>query len=160
MIKVIGSLIIICVSLFIGYSLSDMIKNRIANISALSDFIEYISEQVSMYKLTLEDIYISVSNERLKSSGFLSNLKSNRGNIYEAAMGSGILLGDEEREIIKSFSDRIGSGTAEDVTAQCLFTSRKLKNIKDKLSSELPDKKRIYNTVSFLVGASAIILLM
>lgn len=157
MVKILGAVAVIFASLGTGIILTDSIKKRITAISSLTSFIEFISMNIMLYKTPLEEIYSSVSDTYLKESGFLSNLEKG---VYLAAYECGLLSGDEEKEIIKNFSDKLGSGTAEDMAKLCSFTASRLHNLEEKLHREYPDKKRVYHTVSLIAGASAVIILI
>ncbi len=157
MLKIVGAISVILASLGTGIIITDSIKKRIASVNALASFIEFISLNIMLYKTPLEEIYSLITDEYLKESGFISAL--NRG-IYHAAYECGLLSGDEEREIIKNFSEKIGAGTAEEMVKLCTFAVSRLHSIEEKLHREYPDKKRVYHTVSLLAGASAVIILI
>lgn len=156
MIKITGAVIIIAVSLCLGFSLSDSIKKRISAIGSLAGFVDYVSNNIMLYKTPLEEIYAAVSDEFLIKSGFKDRLDAG---VYTAAMEAGLITGDEEKEIIKEFSEKIGGGVAEDMVKLCTYTSSRLRAIGETLHRDYPDKRRVYHTVSFLVGASAVIIL-
>lgn len=157
MLKIAGAIIVIAASFGIGRLLGDNIKHRVASVSHLAELVDYISVNISLYKLPLGDIYNSITDEYLHNCGFVSLL--DRG-IYDAALRSGLLTGDEECEIIKTFGEKIGTGTAEDMEKLCSFTSSRLRNIEEQLRRDLPEKRKVYNTISFLAGASAVIILI
>ncbi len=157
MLKILGAMVILFASFLLGALLSDGIKKRIESLELLAKFAEYISDNISMYKTPLAEIYSEIKDESLVKSGFANKLSSG---VYAAAMSSGLISGDEEREIIRDFDEKIGNGTAEDMVKLCSYTASRLRSIADTLSRDYPDKKRVYRTVSFMAGASAVIILL
>jgi len=160
MLKMFGAVVIIVASIGMGRLLGNSLKRRIDNISAMTDFIDYISSQVTLFKAPLDEIYSSFSSDNMQITYFVSALKNNDNSIYDSASSCGLLYGEEEKEIIRSFSDKIRTGAAEDLIKLCSFTVERLKKLEERLCNDLPDKRRIYSTVSILAGASTVILLI
>ena len=71
-----------------------------------------------------------------------------------------MLAGDEERQIIRDFSAKIGSGGAEDMVKLCAYTASRLRTISERLKKDLPEKRKIYRAVSALAGVSVVIMLI
>lgn len=153
--KTIGIILILTISAVIGFVLSSNLRTRLKNISSLRSFIEHISENIQLYKTPLDEIYSSYYDEYLEKTGFLKDLDSG---LYSSAKNSGLLYGDEETKIIKTISDRLGYGTAEDMGKLCFSSIDKLRYLEDKLKKELPDKQKVYRTISILAGASIVIM--
>ncbi len=157
MFKIIGAAVIMAASAGLGFSMSENLKRRITAVNSLVGFVEFISSDIMLFRTPLDTIYESVSDEFLIKSGFRDRLGSG---VYTAAWESGLLMGNEEREIIKDFSDKIGGGSVDDMVKLCTYTSSRLKSVSDRLNRDLPDKRRVYHTVSILTGASAVIILL
>lgn len=157
MIKLLGAIIIIASSFGIGHILSESVSKRVTSISLLVDFIEFVSVNITMYKTPLDEIYRSVNNTELLKNGFSKNLHQG---VFFAAKKSGMLYGDEECELIKTYEEKIGTASVAEAEKICLYTVSRLKSIEERLRNELPDKWRVYNTVSILAGASAVIIMI
>jgi len=157
LLKILGAVIIISSSLGVGYLLNDNMKKRLEGIITLAEFVDYISMNISLYKTPLDDIFRSYSGNYHKKCNFAEKLQ---GGIYFAAKESGLLLGDDEREVMRSFSEKIGTGTVEESVKLCSYTSSRLRTIEEHLRHDLPDKQRVYRTISLLAGASAVIMMI
>lgn len=155
--KIFGALVVIISSALVGMILGESVKNRLRSVSLLIDFIETISVSVSLYKTPLDEIFNGIKNAELQNCGFTKHLD---GGIFYAAKKSGLLAADEEVELIRAFDEKIGKGTAEESEKLCSYTISRLKSIEDKLRRELPEKQKVYNTVSVLAGVSAVIILI
>lgn len=155
--KIIGAVIVIAASAGAGYLMCEGMRERLRAVCALSGFVELVSLNIELYKTPLDEIYALVSDRYLQKCSFTERLDSG---VYNAALLSGLLRGEEEKEIIRAFGDRIGSGNAEDMVRLCTYTDKRLKSIEEKLRRELPDKQRVYRTISFLAGVSAVIMLI
>lgn len=157
MFKIIGSVIVIASSFCTGYFFSENMKNRLRAVKELHEFINYISVNIEMYNTPLSDVYETFKSDYLYKCGFIDKLHMG---IYTAAKECGLLMGDEENEIIYSFDEKIGRGNTEDMVKLCSYSVSKLKNIADKIACELPEKRRVYRTISLLVGISTVIILL
>lgn len=153
----VGAVIVIAASAGAGYLMCEGMRERLRAICALSGFVELVSLNIELYKTPLEEIYALVKDQYLHRCCFTERLNSG---VYQAALSSGLLRGEEEKEIIRAFGDKIGTGNAEDMVRLCTYTDKRLKNIEEKLRRELPDKQRVYRTISFLAGVSAVIMLI
>ncbi|MBE6708706.1 MAG: hypothetical protein E7578_05645 [Ruminococcaceae bacterium] len=153
--KTIGIIIILTLSVLVGFILSDNLRTRLKNITSLCSFVEYISENIRLYKTPLDEIFTSFSNEYLEKTGFIKGLETG---LYNSAKNAGLLYGDEESIIIKTVSDKLGYGTVDEMDKLCSSAINKLKNLEDKLKKELPDKQKVYRTISVLAGASIVIM--
>lgn len=157
LLKIIGAVIVIASSAFVGITLGENIKHRLHSIALLIDFIEYVSMNVTLYRTPLDEIFKGIKNAEMEKCGFLQKLSTG---IYTAAKNSGLLTGDEEAKLIRNFDEKIGKGSADESEKLCSYTVSRLKSIEEKLRQELPEKRRVYNTVSILAGASAVIILI
>lgn len=157
MYKIVGALIVIIASVGVGYVMSDSLGTRLRSVEALARFVDHISVNIDMYKTPLCEIYDSFDDKYLASRGFTACL--DRG-IYAAAESAGLLRGDEEAELIKVFGEKIGGGGADDMVKLCSYTSSRLMSIADKLRKELPEKQKVYRTISVLAGISVVIMLV
>ena len=157
MLKLTGAALIIIASIGIGLAMSDSLRNRLRSVEALAGFVDYVSINIQLYRTPLEDIYKSFDDKYLAEKEFIQKLDSG---VYSAARNSGLLRGDEEDDIIRAFSEKIGRGSADDMVKLCSYTCVRLRNIEEKLRRELPDKQRVYRTISALAGASVVIMLI
>ena len=116
-----GAMIVIMASLGVGYFLGESIRRRIRDIDALADFADFVSSEIAVYKTPLPEIFAKCDDRYLAETGFTGGLG---GGVYTAAADSGMLAGDEERQIIRDFSAKIGSGGAEDMVKLCVGARR------------------------------------
>lgn len=70
------------------------------------------------------------------------------------------VLSAEEKKELRTWAGRLGDGYKEEQIARCVFAREKLKGYMDKHTSEYPGKVKANNALSFLVGASLILLLI
>lgn len=157
MLKFAGAMIVILASLGVGYFLGESIRRRIRDIDALADFADFVSSEIAVYKTPLPEIFAKCDDRYLGETGFAGGLG---GGVYTAAADSGMLAGDEERQIIRDFSAKIGSGGAEDMVKLCAYTASRLRTISERLKKDLPEKRKIYRAVSALAGVSVVIMLI
>lgn len=157
MLRLAGALIIVLSSLGLGRFLGDTLGRRIRDIEALAELADFISLQIATYKAPLAEIFAKCDTKYLGSRGFTNRL---RDDVYKAALESGMLSGDEERQIMLEFSDKLGSGTSENMVKLCAYTSARLRAVSEKLKADLPEKRRVYRAVSALAGVSVVIMLI
>ena len=155
--ELIGSAFIVISSIMIGFILSDNLTIRYKNIKALISLVDHIRINIQMFRTPLESIFSSFENDYLKSKSFFNYL--NKG-IYFASEEAGIITCSEEKEIIKDFSDKIGTGNAEEMEKLCEYTLFKLREIEKEIHNDYPHKQRIYRIISFLAGLSLIIIII
>ncbi len=157
MVKVIGSVIIIILSFMLSFIYSENMRKRVCSIAVLAELVEYIMIEIQMFKKPLEEIYEGYGK---RSSEYIDFFQGLGDGIYSAAEKNGLLTGDEEREIIRLFDEKIGHGSADEMVNLCDFTSKKLRKLEEKLKCDLPEKQKVYRTVFVLAGVSAVIVLI
>ena len=153
--KIIGIILILTISVTIGFILCNNLRTRLKNITSLCSFIEHISDNIQLYKTPLDEIYASFSDDYLEKTGFISGLDSG---FYNSAANCGLLYGDEESKIIRNIGEKLGCGTVEEMSKLCISSIDKLRRLEDKLRCELPDKQKVYRRISIIAGASIIIM--
>lgn len=157
MIKITGAFIIIITSVAIGCMLSCNLKKRIENINAIADLSEHISAGISLYKMPFDEIYAQIRIKHLLDCDFNKHIHEG---LYTACRKTGLLTGEEESDIIKSFEERIRTDSSDEIIRICDYTSQKLRMLSDKLRQDSADKTRLYKMVSFVAGVSAVIILI
>lgn len=157
LVKSLGAVFIIGSSLLLYHMYSENLRKRLQSISALCELVEYIKTEIHMYKRPLGDIFSEYNKRRSDKE---IRINEREVGIYSAIEGDGYLYGEEERKILRYFDEKIGHGTAMEMTELCEITLRKLRRIEEELKNELPKKQKVYKVVFFLAGLSVVIVLI
>ena len=155
--KILGAAVIIAASFFAGHLYTEKQKKRMSDISALREFLEHIGMCIRMFSTPLFEIFHEYKSSYLDDRGFFDFIDNG---IFYAAEKSGLIGGNEEKELLRLFDEKIGTGSAEDSVAICTFTVEKLKTLEEKLFQDFPGRQKTYKTIFILAGISIIIVLI
>lgn len=157
MIRILGAIIVIISSVTVGYMFTVNLKKRINNVQFLADIIDFISSEIEIYRMPVNDIFEKINQNSLSNSDITLHIDNG---LYAACKKSGLLSEAKEDKIIIDFERKLYSDSVDDIVKNCSYTSQKLRNLSDKLSAESTEKFRLYRTISIVAGASAVIILI
>ncbi len=146
--KIIGALIIIIVSVISAYLYEKNIKTKAKHIEEIISFIKYIKSQIEYFSRTLNEIYTGYD---VKSEYIYTLIENN---------GQGAQVSKEVDALIEEFFSNIGKGYKSEEIKLCDYTSERLYASLTQLQLEIPNKIKIFRSLSLFVGVCIIILLV
>ncbi|MCX8129018.1 MAG: stage III sporulation protein SpoIIIAB [Clostridia bacterium] len=170
--KVIGSLIIILASSFLGYSFSRDCSKRPQELRALQTMLKMFENEIIFLSNILSDAFekISRSNKSQAADFFrntveiLKNEKSlNASDAWEKAVKNSIgktSLNREDEEILVSFGRMLGSSDVEGQIKNIEMTVNQLKLQEYKAEEAKKKYETLYKTLGVLGGLTIVIVLV
>lgn len=146
--KIIGASIIIIVSVISAYLYEKRVKCKAKNIEEIIAFINHIKSQIEYFSRPLNEIYVLYEE---KSDYIYSLIKNN---------GKGASVSRETDSLIEEFFSSLGKGYKKEEIALCNYTTERLFTTLTHLKLEMPNKIKIFRSISLFVGVCVIILLV
>ncbi len=167
MLKVIGAVMILWVSFYIGFALSLDGTKRVRQNAAFCRLLSSISEGISGLRLPILSVIRDFSDDTLEKCGFLpmARAKIACGEVHDiigttvrALKDEGRLSLDEaELALLCAYSGEAGVGDAASEVKRCDYYFQKLTALGEAAAREAPKKARVYRAVSFAVGALCVL---
>lgn len=155
-IQIFGGALLLIFSVYLGFSEVRRMNSRLATLKSLSALIAQFRRRIECFREPINSIYASLSDEHLKSIGFLSDLKS--GGIAFAAEKCADLT-PEEKISLKNFSEKLSEYYPEDAVKLCDLIYSEIYDSFLKAEREFAPRAKLYKTLPLLGGISVILLL-
>lgn len=155
MMRIIGgcALLISC-ALTSSYIIS-VEKNKIEQIEAIIALIKRIRDRIDCYAMPVEKI-LNSAGDILLSLGIEKNITDFTQLLSECE----IVCGEDCKKILNTFADTLGKGYREQQVKLCDTTISALEDIKRKLVSAYPSKKKTTIALCFAFGGALLIALL
>ncbi len=143
-------LLIILLTFYIAIAIRKYGKDKISFHVAVIDFISYVKQQITFFCTPTNKIMSDYSQSDIKNSGLFD----------EGGIDRNIYLDERGKKLLTEFFSKFGKSSAEDQIANCDYTLDSLKSLLAEYKEDLPKKYKAYSTLTFIIGAMLIILLL
>ncbi len=171
LLKIVGSLMILSASSFLGYMLSRECARRPEELRELQGQLQMLENEISFMSNVLADALYNVSsNSRSKVGNFFGRtaeiLKQGKGinasDAWEAAVRENIgktALNKEDQEILISFGKMLGSSDMDGQIRNIRLTMEQLKQQEKKAEESKIKNQTMYRNLGMLGGLAIIVIL-
>lgn len=172
LLKILGSLVILVSSSFLGFALSDDCKKRPQQLRELQLLLQMLENSISFLSEVLTDafdkiyagnksevgIFFAVASEKMKTG---KNL--NAEDAWKAAVTENInktALDKEDEEILATFGKMLGSSDIDGQIKNIRLVTNQLKLQEEKAEKKRAKNEKMYQSLGILGGIAIIISLM
>ena len=149
MVKIIGAALILFCCTWTAHEYRTGLKKGISHLEVFVNLIDHIRIQIDYFSIPLPQILNEYEKIALKSSGeILLSLKEDA------------LLSNDEKKILTELFLHLGDGYKDEQIKLCSYANEQLKRYLEKRTREYPEKVKVNNSLCFLAGASAILILI
>lgn len=124
-------------------------KKHISMLEEILFLMRYIRDEIWIRRTPTEVIFSSLSSPYLQKTGFYTALKKEK-ELYKASLVCG--LTQDELELVRDFSDKIGKSEAENQKGEFDYIIAKTEEHLKALRGELPKKQKLNITVPVFFG--------
>lgn len=166
MIKVIGVILIVVCSGYIGFYKSNKLKNRVNKLSIISFMLEEILIMIRYKAMTVYDIFSSLKENKMFSElDFINNLNIDYKKSFYAEFSKAVELSDsslsnEEKDLLKQFGNCLGTSDIEGQISTIKMYQKSFDLLHTRLSCECEKKSKLYQSLGILVGAFISIIIL
>lgn len=143
--KILGGLLILLSSIVCTYYYESHLKDKVNKYSELISFISHISNQIEYFSCPLEQIY----EKYTKKTPFISSLI-----IKKCSFDKKV------DKLVINFFQTIGQGFKKEQLKLCSYTINELESSLSSLKLLLPNKIKVFRSMSLFVGICTIILVV
>lgn len=154
--RIFGALIMVISGVCGAYMLNGKASGTLRQTDAFIAFLRYVKLQIDCFSLPLGDILSRCDAELLCECGF-RGAQTPR-DIRELVSQCGI-YDTETARILENFSEVFGKSYREEQLRQCDYYISLLEGRREKLSAELPVRKKLNSTLC-ISGALAVVILL
>lgn len=148
--KLIGSIFIICASIFASFFYEKKQKNLIKCQSELISLVNYIKTQIEYFSKPINEIF----NEYNSDNEFIKDVL-----LYKEKADFSILEQGVKKDVISLFKE-LGKGFKKEQISLCDYSLKVLNSSLDVLKSDYSKKCKIYRSIALFIGVCAIVLLI
>jgi stage III sporulation protein AB len=146
------------VCVYAGYEAAALCRQKLRITEALIVLLTYIKAQIEFFSAPLSDIYNSFHNEVLDNCKFIENLRQN--GFADALDSIRYKLPDEVYESLTSFAAGLGKTGKQCQIDLCNYHIGTLVNATGVIKDSLPQKTKLYTSLSVMAGLTAVIILL
>lgn len=143
--KILGGLLILLSSIVCTYYYESHLKDKVNKYNELISFISHISNQIEYFSCPLEQIY----EKYTKKTPFISSLI-----IKKCSFDKKV------DKLVINFFHTIGQGFKKEQLKLCSYTINELESSLSSLKLLLPNKIKVFRSMSLFVGICTIILVV
>ncbi|MBR2943513.1 MAG: hypothetical protein IKC16_00315 [Clostridia bacterium] len=143
--KILGGLLILLSSIVCTYYYESHLKDKVNKYNELISFISHISNQIEYFSCPLEQIY----EKYTKKTPFISSLI-----IKKCSFDKKV------DKLVINFFQTIGQGFKKEQLKLCSYTINELESSLSSLKLLLPNKIKVFRSMSLFVGICTIILVV
>lgn len=143
--KILGGLLILLSSIVCTYYYESHLKDKVNKYNELISFISHISNQIEYFSCPLEQIY----EKYTKKTPFISSLI-----IKKCSFDKKV------DKLVINFFQTIGQGFKKEQIKLCSYTINELESSLSSLKLLLPNKIKVFRSMSLFVGICTIILVV
>lgn len=146
--KFIGAAIILIGSVIAAYFYEKGIRERLRHTEEIISFITYVKSQIEYFSRPLNEIYSSYE----KKSNYITELIKNN--------GENASISKENDVLVKNFFSLIGKSYKKEEIRLCNYTVEQLFTSLTHFKLEIPNKIKIFRSISLFLGVCLIILII
>ena len=158
-IKLLGGVMIILSSFFVGRTLCSYERNRLLESEAFLNLIRHIKSEIFCYKTPLPKIISSYTDKSLSSCGFLSSFDISWNDALTSSWDK-LHIDGETKELLLAFGKELGGSYKDEQINSCDYYANKLSEKIEKIRVELPQKEKMYRSLAVVTGIFTVIILM
>lgn len=143
--KILGGALILLSSVICAYYYEKHLKDKVNKYNELISFISYISNQIEYFSCPLEEIY----DKYTKKSPFISSLI-----LKKCSFDKNV------DKLVIDFFQTIGQGFKKEQIKLCSYTINELEGSLSSMKLLLPNKIKVFRSMSLFVGICTIILVV
>ena len=122
----VGALMIIGLTLYVGFLFSHMQNGRQKRLECFLQLIRFIESEISCYQTPLDDIYRRFEGEELEKCGFMAVVREKGMSAALAECCGALCFSDEEYRLLLDFSGELGKSYREEQLRGCDYYRRSL----------------------------------
>ncbi|MBQ3040874.1 MAG: stage III sporulation protein AB [Clostridia bacterium] len=147
MIKIIGSILILCASVCACAFYERAEKAKIASLQECCDFIKHIRAQIEYFSTPVDKIFSSYDKKTELIDALISK---DAKNYFEK----------EDYPVINEFFASVGRQLKDEELSSCSYTISELEKRLEKRRQDYPNKIKVFRAMALFIGISVIILLI
>lgn len=155
MLKWIGALLLVASGCFGAAYTGRRAAERLMRVEGLCDLLQRIRTEVDCFSLPIGEILSRCDREILRKCGYES---SSPPRDMEGLMRGCRIHDREAREILLRFSENFGRCYREEQLRRCVYACDSLRLRRERLSEELPRRRRMQSTL-LVSGALALVII-
>lgn len=156
--KIFGSIFLLVSALLFGLHKIKSERDKLREISAFLDMVNYVHSNIEHYNKPLPDIFEEYRSDYFTSKKLLDNIRAL--GINAAIADYSFSIGTSEASAVKTFASKIGLGYTDDELQLCKYTYNLLKDSDTKLRLEVRNSEKLYLTIPILLALSVILILI
>lgn len=156
MIKTMGILVLLIAALYYSYSQQWLGKRKYKMLEELCDLLRWIQKNIECFVKPLDEISHEYTSPLLASYDFYKKWQTID---LLTAFEELPYLTDDVRKVLQQYGKSAGRGYKEEELRLCRYTCEQLNELRSKQAKDLHTKKRMYQTLPFLLVLSIILLL-
>lgn len=135
-------------------------KNRLYVNEAFLDFIMYLRNRIYFFHENLNDVYSSYENIFLQKNGFISLIPELGFNDALIVSGTMECFDKKIQSVLINFGNRLGKSGVNEQIANCDSCIEELERYLEKMRQEIPDKIKMYSSLSVILGFGIVLMLI
>ncbi|MBQ8738029.1 MAG: hypothetical protein IJZ04_00890 [Clostridia bacterium] len=155
MLKLIGSILILCASVSACYFYEKNEMRKIHLCERYCELIKFIKSQIQYFSTPIDKIFSSYKAQlALSEDEFTEYMELPK-------LRNSLKWNDkEEKAILEPFFSSLGKGLKAEEVSLCSYTVTELEKITEKKKADYPSKIKSFRAIAMFVGACAVILLI
>lgn len=134
-------------------------RSAVSQCEGFRQLIDTLSRRIDCYRSPLDEIYRDFRNRELEGCGFLPLLREH-GMCYALENCTGLHLSREVIELLMRFGESLGETGREEQLSHCAYYGGELTRLTGELRSRMPQRSRLYMTLSVAAGLMLDLLLL
>ena len=135
---------------YISYCLRKYGREKIEFHISVIDFVNYVKQQITFFCTPTNKIIEGYADSWLYKSGLFDDGGVDR-NVY---------LDERGKKLLKEYFLKLGKSSAEDQIANCDYVIEAMNILLDEYKEQIPKRYKAYSTLTFVIAAMMIILLL
>ncbi len=135
---------------YISYCLRKYGREKIEFHISVIDFVNYVKQQITFFCTPTNKIIEGYADNGLYKSGLFDDGGVDR-NVY---------LDERGKKLLKEYFLKLGKSSAEDQIANCDYVIEAMNILLDEYKEQIPKRYKAYSTLTFVIAAMMIILLL
>ncbi len=157
-VRIMGFCLLLVSAVYCSFQLIRNAKCRVSELSGLCAMLRHIRSNIDTLNRPLSQILRSYDGYGVALARYGENVRTN-GLIY-AADNSGLSIGGEGLNLLRTFSEKIGTGYREDALRLCAYTIEAMETILQREREEVGKRMKMYKTLPVMSALSIGLLLL
>ena len=157
--RVIGALILLCASLFVGRAYEKHLDGRLGEAREVLRLLLHIREKISSFLCPQGELMSDFKSEILESVGFIGKIRDGKG-LYDAFRDTNFSFSEDIIEILRSYFSEFGKRYKSDELARLDSAVRSLEGYVKSEEEKLPKDVKIAKILLFAAALGISILMI